>query len=83
MPSFRVKGHQFTPQQALRSRVISSARSHVERVNARIKKYKIFELIHYSYRGIASTMLTVVCSLVNMQNSIIAKNNGPLKKIKF
>ena len=72
IPSFR-NMEQFTNHQALRSRVISSARSHVERVNERIKNYLILNRIPHQYRDIASDIFHVICFLINLQPPIIAE----------
>ena len=82
IPSFKVKGEQFTTQQAIRSRTISSARSHVERVNERIKNYAITCNMHYTMRSVASRLLRVVCCLVNFESCIISENNEALEKLK-
>ena len=81
MPSFRKKGSQFTNTQFYKSKIISRARSHVERINERIKNYSILRLLSHHYRSIATDILVVVCHLVNMQSSIMNETSDLLAKL--
>ena len=82
MPAWKQKDKQFGTHEALSSRVISSARSHVERVNERIKNYHILDLINHDYNDIASSIFFVICALVNVQNPIMSEVNDALNECK-
>ena len=81
MPSFKQTGQQFTHSQVFRSMAISSARTHVERVNERIKNFKILTDFPFHYLDIASDIMIVICGIVNMTSPLQAENIKPLKSL--
>ena len=78
MPSFKQTGQQFTHPQVFRSMAISSARTHVERVNERIKNFRILGDFPYHYLDIASDVMLVICGIVNLTSPLQAENIKPL-----
>ena len=63
--------NQFTPSEVLRTEEIGSARVHVERVNARIKNFRILNFIPHHLRIHLPILVRVIATLVNFQCSLI------------
>jgi len=69
---------QFSKEQCILTRNIARARIHVERANARIKRFKILEFIPHYYRDISSKLFQVCAALVNFQNPLLSETEDRL-----
>ena len=69
---------QFSREQCILTRNIARARIHVERANARMKRFKILDFIPHSYRDISSKIFQVCAALVNFQNPLLSETESLL-----
>ncbi|XP_033961151.1 uncharacterized protein [Pseudochaenichthys georgianus] len=70
IPPFLNKG-KFTESEVIATREIAKNRIHVERANARIKEFKILDLIPCHLRNTANVLVQLCCALVNLQTPLI------------
>ena len=77
IPPFLLK-NQFSREQCILTRNIARARIHVERANARIKRFKILDFIPHYYRDISSKVFQVCSALVNFQNPTLSETESSL-----
>jgi len=64
---------QFSPEDCVKNSAIARARVHVERVNERIKNFKIFhDEISWNIVKDIDDILTIVCALVNLSAPVIS-----------
>jgi len=69
---------QFSREQCILTRNIARARIHVERANARIKRFRILDFIPHNYRDISSKIFQVCAALVNFQNPLLSETESLL-----
>jgi len=62
---------QFTEQQVILSKQISSARVHVERAIERIKHFKILDFVPSTLVSQSSKVFQVCCALTNLKNPLL------------
>ncbi|KAI9523847.1 hypothetical protein NQZ68_024369 [Dissostichus eleginoides] len=70
IPPFLNMG-KFTESEVRATREIAKNRIHVERANARIKEFRILDLIPSHLRNTANVLVQLCCALVNLQNPLI------------
>lgn len=76
-PPFLKKKKQFNQKEAVENRSIASARVHIERVNARIKSFRILKNTYPLHLIlIADNIFLIICAIVNLSSPI-------LKECKF
>lgn len=72
-PPFLKGKKQFTRQEALETKAIASARVHIERVNQRIKTFKIFQnKFSWGHVNLAKDIMIIVCGICNLGSSIFS-----------
>ena len=71
LPSFLTGKARFTKAEAIFSRKIARSRIHVERAIERLRNYRILNSISANQRPIASKLVQVCASLVNLQSPVL------------
>ena len=77
MPPFLENG-EFTAEEVQETKNIASVRIHIERIMARIRIYKILDLITHDLYPFSDDILFMCCVLVNLQPPIIKLENEEL-----
>ena len=72
LPAFFCGKTQFTQEEAVFSRKISSCRIYVERAIERLRNYKILDFLNAPLRPFADKIVQVCAVFVNLQTPIIA-----------
>jgi len=71
-PTFKEGGRQLKPDDCDKSREISSARVHVERVMERLKNFNILKgEIEWHYLGCMNDVITSIAGLVNLSPPLL------------
>ncbi|CAM4597631.1 unnamed protein product [Leuciscus chuanchicus] len=70
IPPFLNKGR-FTESEVKVTKDIAKNRIHVERANARLKEFRILDLIPSHLRNSTNVLVQLCCALVNLQNPLI------------
>ncbi|CAI6346541.1 unnamed protein product [Macrosiphum euphorbiae] len=80
-PPFLKNKIQFSKAEALLNKDIASARVHIERINQRIKSFKIFQSkFSWSRNYLANDIMIIICGMCNLSSSIFEsdKFNVPI-----
>ncbi|KAK7118574.1 hypothetical protein R3I94_002119 [Phoxinus phoxinus] len=77
IPPFLNKGR-FTESEVKATKEIAKNRIHVERANARLKEFRILDLIPSHLRNSANVLVQLCCALVNLQNPLIKEITSTL-----
>lgn len=80
-PPFLKNKIQFSKAEALLNKDIASARVHIERINQRIKSFKIFQSkFSWSHNYLAYDIMIIICGMCNLSSPIFAsdKFNVPI-----
>lgn len=77
IPPFLNKG-KFTESEVKATKDIAKNRIHVERANARLKEFRILNLIPSHLRTSANVLVQLCCALVNLQNPLIREISSTL-----
>lgn len=65
----------FSKSEALLNKDIASARVHIERVNQRIKSFKIFQnKCSWSHNYLAHDIMIIICGICNLSSPIFAND---------
>lgn len=72
-PPFLKGKRQFTKEEALETKDIASARVHIERINQRIKVFKIFQnKFSWGHAYLAHDIITIICGICNLGSPIFS-----------
>ena len=77
IPPFLNNG-KFTESEVRATREVARNRVHVERANARIKDFRILQMIPSHLRSSANVLVQLCCELVNLQNPLIKEISSTL-----
>jgi len=73
---------QFSKEEALLSRNIASARVHIERINQRIKTFKIFQnKFQWAHANLANDIMTIISAICNLSKPIFAEDKFIVYKL--
>lgn len=79
-PPFKERGLQFSEEDCDRGRYIAAARVHIERVNERLKNFKILrDEIQYSYMTYMNDIIFVISGIVNLSAPILSDKSFVLQ----
>lgn len=74
-PPFLKGKSQFTKSEALFTKEIASARVHIERVNQRLKIFKILQnKFHWGHAHLAHDIMIIISGICNLSSPIFASN---------
>uniref|UniRef100_A0A2S2PLY9 DDE Tnp4 domain-containing protein n=2 Tax=Schizaphis graminum TaxID=13262 RepID=A0A2S2PLY9_SCHGA len=72
-PPFLKGKHQFSKSEALLTKDIAAARVHIERVNQRIKTFKIFQnKFGWGHAHLAHAIMVIICGISNLSSPIFS-----------